>query len=207
MPDIIISYRRSDSDVFAGRVRDRIASHYGETSVFIDVDDIPFGRDFRVHIQEALSECDTLVVIIGRKWLGAGKRGQFRINDGADPVRIEVETALTNAIPIVPILVGKTRMPSPEQLPQSLKNFAFINAAPVDTGHDFHRDMDRVIGSIDAFLAPGTSHGREDVAAGSSQVASDLSLSSVRPTEPAIAQTQDNPTEKRCLRQRRLYPT
>ena len=89
MPDIIISYRRSDLDVFAGRVRDRIASHYGETSVFIDVDDIPFGRDFRVHIQEALSECDTLVVIIGRKWLGAGKRGQFRINDGADPVRIE----------------------------------------------------------------------------------------------------------------------
>ena len=34
MAKIIISYRRSDSDVFAGRVRDRIVSRYGDQSVF-----------------------------------------------------------------------------------------------------------------------------------------------------------------------------
>jgi hypothetical protein len=33
-------------------------------------------------------------------------------------------------------------MPKPEQLPESLRNFAYINAAPVDTGRDFHRDLD-----------------------------------------------------------------
>jgi len=64
---IIISYRRSDTDVFAGRVRDRIAGRYGEDSVFIDVDNIPFGKDFRVHIHDAMSEADAVLVIIGPK--------------------------------------------------------------------------------------------------------------------------------------------
>ena len=35
-------------------------------------------------------------------------------------------------------------MPKIEQLPDSLRNFSFINAATVDTGRDFHRDLDRV---------------------------------------------------------------
>jgi hypothetical protein len=149
---IIISYRRSDSDVFAGRVRDRIAGRYGENSVFIDVDNIPFGKDFRVHIQEVLAEADAVLVVIGPRWLGAGKAGTSRIKDNTDPVRIEVETALSNKTPTIPILVGKTNMPKPEQLPESLRDFAFINAAPVDTGRDFHRDLNRVLATIDPIV-------------------------------------------------------
>jgi hypothetical protein len=149
---IIISYRRSDSDVFAGRVRDRIAGRYGENSVFIDVDNIPFGKDFRVHIQEVMAEADAVLIIIGPKWLGAGKGGNSRIKDDADPVRIEVETALGNGTPTIPILVGKTNMPKPEQLPDSLRDFAFINAAPVDTGRDFHRDLNRVMATINGIV-------------------------------------------------------
>jgi hypothetical protein len=40
-------------------------------------------------------------------------------------------------------------MPKPEQLPESLRDFAFINAAPIDTGRDFHRDLNRVLATID----------------------------------------------------------
>ena len=54
MTKIIISYRRSDSDVFAGRVRNRIAGNFGEDSVFIDVDSIPFGKDSRRVSQDGL---------------------------------------------------------------------------------------------------------------------------------------------------------
>jgi hypothetical protein len=159
VPKFIISYRRSDSDVFAGRIRDRLATRFGEDSVFIDVDNIPFGKDFRVHIQEALAEADAVLVVIGPKWLGGGKGGHSRIKDDSDPVRIEVETALNNRLPTVPILVGQTSMPKPEQLPQSLRNFAFINAAPVDTGRDFHRDLARVITTLETMIAS-----RKDVA-------------------------------------------
>ena len=35
MPRIVISYRRDDTDVMAGRIRDRLADHYGEAAVFM----------------------------------------------------------------------------------------------------------------------------------------------------------------------------
>lgn len=152
MSKIIISYRRSDSDVFAGRVRDRLAARFGEDSVFIDIDSIPLGTDFRVHIQEALAKADAVLVVVGPRWLGAGKGAKSRIMDSTDPVRIEVEAALSKGIPTVPILVGNTVMPKIEQLPESLKNFSFINAATVDTGRDFHRDLDRVIATLNRIL-------------------------------------------------------
>jgi formylglycine-generating enzyme required for sulfatase activity len=158
---IIISYRRSDSDLFAGRVRDRIAADFGEESVFIDVDNIPFGKDFRVHIQEALTSADAVLVVVGPRWLGRSKGGRSRIMDDTDPVRIEVETALSKGVPTIPILVGQTNMPKPDQLPESLRNFAFINAAPVDTGRDFHRDLNRIIAAINAILERPTDAGNE----------------------------------------------
>ena len=147
----IISYRRSDSDVFAGRVHDRIVNCYGDQSAFIDVDNIPLGKDFRVHIQEELANADAILVIVGQKWLGS-KGGRSRIMDAADPVRIEVETALSRGLPTIPILVGNTTMPRPEQLPDTLKDFPFLNAAQVDTSRDFHRDLNRVIATIDQIL-------------------------------------------------------
>ena len=55
MPRITISYRRADSDAIAGRIRDRLARHYGDRAVFMDIDNIPFGIDFREHIKGELA--------------------------------------------------------------------------------------------------------------------------------------------------------
>jgi hypothetical protein len=38
---IFISYRREDSEVESGRIYDRLESHFGRDSVFMNVDDIP----------------------------------------------------------------------------------------------------------------------------------------------------------------------
>jgi len=54
MPKIVVSYRRQDSEAITGRIRDRLANHYGEQSVFMDIDSIPFGADFRERVSEAL---------------------------------------------------------------------------------------------------------------------------------------------------------
>lgn len=152
MPKIILSYRRSDTDGIAGRIRDNLAVYYGNESVFIDVDNIPFGIDFREHIRKTFGDHDLMIAIIGQKWLGARKGGRTRIQDETDPVRVEVEMALQRGMPIIPVLVNGARMPKPEELPQSLNDFSFRNAAEVESGRDFRQHMDRLIRSIDRTL-------------------------------------------------------
>jgi formylglycine-generating enzyme required for sulfatase activity len=158
VPKIAISYRRADTEVMAGRIRDRLVDRFGRDAVFMDIDNIPFGKDFRVHILEAVAQSDILLVIVGQRWLGTGRGGSRGIDLDTDFVRLEVETALSNAVPIIPVLVGTARMPQPAQLPESLKNFAFLNAAPVDTGRDFHLHMERLIRSIDQTLSDSGAH-------------------------------------------------
>jgi hypothetical protein len=147
---IVLSYRRSDTEEISGRIFDRLRSQFGHGSVFMDVDSIPLGVDFRRHIQKELEGCDALLAIIGPRWLGGG-RG-LRIKEEADFVRLEVETALQRDIPVVPVLVRGAKMPRPDQLPETLRDLTFRNAAEVDSGRDFHPHVDRVIRFLDLLL-------------------------------------------------------
>src|SRR5262245_18437446 len=150
MANIIISYRRSDSAAIAGRVRDRLAEHYGADAVFMDIDSIPFGIDFRQQIQEVVTKNHIMLVLIGAKWMGAKKGGMSRISgDEDDPIRIEIETALKQRMPLIPILVGGASMPKSGALPESLQKLRFLNAAEVDDGRDFHQHLDRLIRAMD----------------------------------------------------------
>jgi len=65
MADVMISYRRSDSAAIAGRIRDRLAQYYGADAIFMDIDGIPLGIDFRQQIQEAVTQNDILLALIG----------------------------------------------------------------------------------------------------------------------------------------------
>ena len=152
MSKIIISYRRADSAATAGRIFDRLAGHYGDDAVFMDVDKIPFGTDFREHIRKVLAGGDILLAVIGPNWLGKTADGTSRIKDEADPVRVEIETALRQKTRIIPILVEGASMPGVADLPDGLRDLAYLNAAPVDVGRDFRAHMDRLIRSIDGML-------------------------------------------------------
>jgi hypothetical protein len=152
MPKITVSYRRDDSEAITGRIFDRLVAHYGKSAVFRDIDNIPAGVDFRKHIDEALQETDALIVVIGRRWMGSAKPGNSRIQDEADPVRIEVESALKRGVAVIPVLVGGARMPTAAQLPASLEELAFRNAVRVDTGQDFDHHADRLLRAMDRTL-------------------------------------------------------
>jgi TIR domain-containing protein len=154
MSKIIISYRRADSAAISGRIFDRLASHYGDDAVFMDVDKIPFGTDFREHIRKVLLEGDILLAVIGPNWLGKSADGTSRIKDEADPVRVEIETALRQKTRMIPVLVDGASMPSTGDLPDALRDLAYLNAAPLDVGRDFRAHMDRLIRSIDEVLGP-----------------------------------------------------
>ena len=136
----------------AGRIRDNLAAYYGNDSIFIDVDNIPFGTDFREHIRKAFGDHDMMIAVVGQKWLGQRKGGRTRIQEETDPVRVEIEMALQQNMPMVPVLVNGARMPKPQDLPDSMKAFSFRKAAEVDSGRDFRQHMDRLIRSIDETL-------------------------------------------------------
>ena len=152
MSKIIISYRRADTAAIAGRIFDRLASHYGDEQVFMDVDKIPFGTDFREHIRKVLLEGDILLAVIGPNWLGKSADGSSRIKEDADPVRVEIETALRQRTRIIPVLVDGASMPGTGDLPEGLQDLAYLNAAPLDVGRDFRAHMDRLVRSIDGML-------------------------------------------------------
>jgi TIR domain len=156
MPTIVISYRRSDSSAIAGRIFDRLTSHYGEESVFMDVDNIPLGVDFRTHIHQILQRTDVLIAVIGANWLGLNSGGGARMHEHADPVRVEIETALQRQTRIIPVLVDGAKMPESAALPPEFGNFAYLNAADVATGRDFRTHMDRLIDAIDRTVAGDT---------------------------------------------------
>ena len=71
VPAIAISYRRSDTQGIAGRIHDRLVARFGKSAVFIDIDSIPPGVDFRTHVNEILRDSALLLVLIGPNWLGA----------------------------------------------------------------------------------------------------------------------------------------
>jgi hypothetical protein len=152
MPKIAISYRRADTQQIVGRIRDRLDSRYGRDQVYIDIDNIPVGMDFRSDIDRALHQVDVLLVVVGSQWRGPSNQNPPRIFADDDPVRKEVETALANKIRIVPILIDNAIMPAAEMLPATLQEFSFLNALPLDTGRDFESHIKRLLIALDGIL-------------------------------------------------------
>jgi TIR domain len=64
---IFVNYRRDDERAFAARIRDRLASVFGTSSVFMDVDDLRRGQRFDKELEKALTECDVFLAIIGQR--------------------------------------------------------------------------------------------------------------------------------------------
>ncbi len=152
MSAIFISYRREDNPDAAGRIYDRLKSHFGESNVFFDIDSIPPGVDFRIYISDFVSKCDALVVIIGEKWLATGTNGKSRLEDTSDFVRIEIETALNRNIPVIPVPVRNAKLPSENELPDTLIDFCYRNAFEVRSGTSFEGHIQRLIRGIEASI-------------------------------------------------------
>jgi hypothetical protein len=130
MSGIFISYRRDDSEGQAGRLFEGLKARFGEGRVFIDVDGIEPGRDFRRVIDQHVSSCDVLLALIGRNWLhAADKDGRRRLDSPEDFVRLELAAALRRNIAVIPLLVQGAAMPSKEELPPDLQALAWRNAA------------------------------------------------------------------------------
>ena len=115
MPEIFVSYRRTDAPGHAGRLYDRLVGVFGEENVFKDVDSLEPGADFVEVIENTIAHCDALIAVIGPGWLSQ------RLDDPLDWVRLEVGNALERGIRVIPVLVQGAAMPLDADLPDNLK--------------------------------------------------------------------------------------
>ena len=149
MSRVFISYRREDSQDASGRIFDRLAHELGRDQVFMDVDNIPPGVDFRDHLKQSVQQCDVLLAVIGKRWIDlTDEHGKRRIDHKDDFVRIEIELALkqTQTL-VVPVLLHEVKMPPADQLPEPLQKLAYRNAMQV-RHNNFQRDLDLLVNAL-----------------------------------------------------------
>ena len=148
MAKIFISYRRSDSSGYAGRLVDRLHAAFGAGNVFMDMDAIKPGVDFTAELHSAVGKCTALIALIGPSWLTArDAAGARRIDDGQDFVRQEIGAALQRKIRVIPVLVQRAEMPTAADLPEALAALAVHQAMELsDSRWDY--DVDQLIKAL-----------------------------------------------------------
>ncbi len=151
MPKIFISYRRTDSTGITGRIYDRLVFEFGKKNLFMDIDTIPLGVDFRKYINEELSKCNVLLAIIGLNWFSIDDNGKRRIDQDNDFVRAEIYSALSHNILVIPVLIDGVNLPSSSELPNDLEQLAYLQGIRVDSGSDFHNHLSRLIKHLHSF--------------------------------------------------------
>lgn len=123
---IFISYRRADTDALAGRLRDRMLRSLRGWDIFVDVNSIPPGEDYKRIIDETLPRASVFVLLIGKQWLGPNGT---RLHEPNDMVRYEIRLALAQGVRIVPVVVNQVRMPAAHELPDDVAALATRNAS------------------------------------------------------------------------------
>lgn len=140
--NIFVNYRREDSAGHAGRLFDALSGQFAGR-LFMDIDTLQPGVDFVEAIEQAVGSCEVLIVVIGREWLTVeDAAGHRRLDDPADFVRLELESALARNIRVIPVLVQDAPMPRAEELPPSLARLARRNAIELSDArwaYDVHR--------------------------------------------------------------------
>jgi TIR domain len=145
MSKIFISYRRDDSAGYAHAVYSQLVQHFSKDQLFMDVDTVEPGVDFVRVIEEAVGECDVLVALIGKRWVGGESGGtSSRLDKEKDYVRLEVSTALARDIRVIPVLVDGMTMPSENILPAPLQPLTRRNAIEISNTR-FNFDVERLI--------------------------------------------------------------
>lgn len=145
---IFISYRRRDDPGTAGRLFDALNEAFDHDRLFLDVDSIEPGLDFVDVIEDRVAKSEILLAVIGQHWIDASDdRGGRRLDNAQDYVRIEIESALKQNKRVIPVLIGDTKMPPADSLPDSIRRLARLNGVMLRYER-FHDDMAHLVGAL-----------------------------------------------------------
>jgi CHASE2 domain-containing sensor protein len=130
--NIFISYRRSESSGYSGRIYDRLRAALPGSDVFIDVERIDPGTDWRERLAERVRSAEVVLVLIGDEWHSlTDASGERRLDDPNDVTRWELESALAQGKRIVPVLLDDAAPLRPQELPATLQSLAGLQAARI----------------------------------------------------------------------------
>jgi hypothetical protein len=151
---MFMSYRRKDTAAIAHRVYDELEKEFGRGSVFMDIDTIAGGEDFRTRLEASLQQCHVLLALIGPRWTE-----DERLHSPDDFVRLEIERALIRELPVVPLLIDGVKMPRVEDLPSSIAPLTHQHALAIESGQGFAGQMDRLVRDLKRLLGTRVSSG------------------------------------------------
>lgn len=152
MSKIFLSYRRDDTAFVCSSIYNNLAERYGANNVYKDIDNIPYGVDFREHIMNSIENCDVVLVLIGSQWLTiSDENNNLKIFNQNDLVRLEVETAITNNIKLIPLIIN-TKMPIADDLPSSIKSLSYRNGIAIRPSPDYERDLLKLHSILDEIV-------------------------------------------------------
>ncbi len=136
---IFISYRRTDLAMYlVDAMHAELTSAVGDGNVFLDIDSVPPGVDFRRHIAQAVDEADTVLAVIGPNWQ------PDRLFQHTDFVRTELLAAAALNKAVIPVLIGGRQMPVPADLPPELEWLVWRNALTVAPPPRDRHDLQRL---------------------------------------------------------------
>jgi len=146
---VFFSYRRDDAAWAAERIRDHLALALGADPVSDDTLVASTGTDLRGLAETVLEPCKLVLVVIGERWLTEqGPSRERRLHRATDPVRMALVVALRKGLQVVPILIGDTPLPGPDDLPDVLRDLAYRGALRVRPDPDFRGDIGQLIAKV-----------------------------------------------------------
>jgi hypothetical protein len=162
LASVYISYRRDDS-YQVRRLYDLLANALGAENVFLDIDSIALGEDFRQTIKGVIADATVVLVVIGPQWLTASDRnGEPRLLDPSDWIRLEIRTALARSVRVIPVLVDGASMPHSVDLPSDIAALSRRNALRIR--HDtFASDAALLVDAIRRIDEAGAERGGSTV--------------------------------------------
>ncbi|RSM80356.1 TIR domain-containing protein [Kibdelosporangium aridum] len=147
MGGIFINYRRGPHSVTVGALEDRLSHHFGADQVFVD-NQIEPGSRYPDQLRAKLFDSDVVVAVIHDGWLA-----EFARQRPVDWVLFEIDTALREHIPVIPVLLEDVDPPQRHELPTQLAEVAVLQAARV-RGATFRSDVDHLVRMVERHVAP-----------------------------------------------------
>lgn len=136
MPRVFISYRREDTAADANALYQSLSAEFGADQVFMDVDDVAIGVNWRTAVQHAVRTSDVVLVLMGAEW------------ECSEAVEVELATALEAGLPMLPVLVrGADIAALTRGLRDGLAELGDLNAATLSYT-SWARDMQPVFEAI-----------------------------------------------------------
>lgn len=125
---IFMSYRREDSEAYAGRLHESLETEFGPDAVFMDLFGTQPGDHYEWAIQQACAHALAMIVVIGPRWVSIEKDGFKRLGRRGDLLTLEVGAALQRRIAVLPVYVGNAELLKRSDLPTTLHGLEMCQA-------------------------------------------------------------------------------